>query len=498
MDVEKGNSVVCPPLPDNNKERIRPAGQLFLLLVIMFASSACVSYYPLWHNEQRICQLLLVFSTALLAWVLPQSRLPKLGFWMLFAILTLGAVSASLSALPLWSFIEWTSYAGLLLVALVVGGGCTNRRFLLCLLYTMAVVAAVNSLQFLLRYQAALLYDTSRLTPLGLMTGFSNIRFLNQFQVLVMPLLAFMVSTKWRGSPRPHKAASLFWLLVLSVQWCLALLLGGRGMFTALLLAHAALLCLARRHWRLVLFQLIAACIGLLLFGFLFFVLPVLLDVSPQIHATFREGLSGRGVIWSLAWQMFVAHPVLGAGPMMFSAHINQVAAHPHQVVLQWFAEWGLPATLLAITLAAWGMWQGIRCLRLPQSASLDAALWLAIAAALALAQVDGVFVMPYTQTWLAILVGLALGRWRLVADMGVNLQVLTWRALVIPVLIIFGVVLTQQLPHLLVREIATVEQASVEGRIMPRFWIPGWVPQALPAAAPSKSHNRRSSDAGQ
>lgn len=45
--------------------------------------------------------------------------------------------------------------------------------------------------------------------------------------------------------------------------------------------------------------------------------------------------------------------------------------------------------------------------------AALDVAHRLALAAALVLAQLDGAFVVLYTQVWLALLAGIALGCWR-------------------------------------------------------------------------------------
>src|SRR5690606_36380613 len=105
-------------------------------------------------------------------------------------------------------------------------------------------------------------------------------------------------------------------------------------------------------------------------------------------------------------------NPWLGVGPMHYSAVVNPISAHPHQVVLQWLAEWGVIATGLAIIIAGWGSIHGLKYLRRQQAEPIDAALWLSIIGALVLAQVDGVFVMPYTETWLAILIGLAMARW--------------------------------------------------------------------------------------
>ncbi|WP_254873387.1 glycolate oxidase subunit GlcF, partial [Pseudomonas aeruginosa] len=80
-------------------------------------------------------------------------------------------------------------------------------------------------------------------------------------------------------------------------------------------------------------------------------------------------------------------------------------------MLLQWFAEWGGVAGLLVVGLMILGLLRGARYLR-EQGDSMDAGLWLALVSVLVLAQVDGVFVMPFTQTVLALLVGIAMARW--------------------------------------------------------------------------------------
>jgi len=132
-------------------------------------------------------------------------------------------------------------------------------------------------------------------------------------------------------------------------------------------------------------------------------------EVSTQL---IREGLSAREVIWKLALQMTLDNPWLGAGPMHFAAIQNSVAAHPHQMILQWSSEWGIPATLIALYLIGTGMLRGLVVVRSQHSTPVDAALWLSLCNALVLAQVDGVFVMPYSEVWITVIAGLALSRW--------------------------------------------------------------------------------------
>src|SRR5690554_1532456 len=131
-------------------------------------------------------------------------------------------------------------------------------------------------------------------------------------------------------------------------------------------------------------------------------------------------------------------------------------------------------ATGLAIIIAGWGSIHGLKHLRRQQAEPLDAALWLSIIGALVLAQVDGVFVMPYTETWLAILIGLAMARWANL-EVAPMAQVYSLRLLAIPVVFILG--------NILINEVPTLSQDSEAHMIKhhtgytPRFWLQGWIP---------------------
>jgi O-antigen ligase len=171
---------------------------------------------------------------------------------------------------------------------------------------------------------------------------------------------------------------------------------------------------------------------------------------------------------------MAIANPWIGVGPMHYSAIYNPIAAHPHQVVLQWLAEWGFPATGLALLLGVSGLLHGSRCLRQASANELDAGLWVAIVGALVLAQVDGVFVMPYTETWLALLIGLALARWSKQASARTG-QRLACAIITIPVVLILGKVLISEAPTLPVT--ASDYRKEHHAGWTPRFWSQGWIP---------------------
>ncbi|MEJ6655841.1 MAG: O-antigen ligase family protein [Pseudomonas sp.] len=400
----------------------------------------------------------------------PVAVAPPLALALLVAMLGLGLISALLAEWPLWALKEWGRYVGLIILALLLGAVARKPQVAVAVLGLMAAIGFLHAFQFIVYYSAAFISGIQMLQADLLFNGFANPRFFAQFQILLMPVLACLILQLRQGRP----VISLLLTGALAVQWCIGLILGGRGLWLGLVVSAAVLLMTAPRYWRLIAIQLGAGLLGGLLFILLFYLIPAWLDIAPDLRDSLRTSMSGRERIWLWAWEMAQANPWLGVGPMHYSATYNPIAAHPHQVILQWAAEWGLPATLMALVLGCWGMVFGISRLRNGEFDNTGAALWLAIAGALVLAQVDGVFVMPYAETWLAILIGLALARWSSTSEVR-PVQRLFFQVLAIPVVLIIGDVLINEVPTLLQDTEAYMEKHHTDWT--PRFWGQGWIP---------------------
>lgn len=443
-----------------------------LLALLAFALSSVVGWFDVlsWHDEQRVWQLGLLAFAGLLILVQGQARLPASAFAALMILLGLGLLSALLADWPLWALKEWGRYAGLVILALLLALFARLRWFSACVLGLLAAVGCVHALQFIAYYASAFISGIYMLDAGLLFSGFVNPRFIGQFQLLLMPVLAALVLQVW--VKRSLLGAVLF--STLALHWCIAMILGGRGLWLGLAASTVPLLLLARRYWPLLVVQLCAGLAGAFLFALLLYLIPAWLGLEANLRETLRGGLSGREKLWLWAWEMARAHPWLGVGPMHYSASYNSIAAHPHQVVLQWLAEWGFPATALGIMLGFWGMCFGLSRLRHCATDYIAAALWLAIAGALVLAQVDGVFVMPYTETWLAILVGLAISRWGRMESAPVVQRFF---------FIVLAVALVPIIVNVLVNEVPTLARdseaymAEHQTGWTPRFWLQGWIP---------------------
>lgn len=458
-----------------NKKILRCLGlALFALLFVAFCSSAIVvwhaNYY--WHDQQRICQLLLLVCLSPWAIFLVRQSLPRQALVLLLGVFAVGFFSALSAAWPDWALKEWARYVVLALTAVLMAGLAARALVYRFVLWAMACVGAIHAYQFLLRYLLALASGVAVLDPDDLLGGFSNPRFFGQFQGMLLPVLAVLILQAWQA--RRHMAA-LALFLVLVIQWSISYSLGGRGLWLGLALAHISVVIVNRHLWRIVISQLIAGLCGFLLFLLLFDVIPSWLGLELNMRDGLRAGLSGRELIWRAAWDMALANPWLGVGPMHFSATYNLVAAHPHQVILQWLAEWGFVATGMVMALAIWGGVHAVTNLRRATASDLDAGLWAAIVGALVLAQVDGVFVMPYTETWLVLLIGLALARWsspKLVTPV----QRMACVIVAVPAVLILVHVLIKEVPELPLGEGTYLPQNLTV--VKPRFWTYGWIPR--------------------
>lgn len=461
-------------------------------LILLVLTCAAIVDAPVtgfgWHDQQRVIQQLILCLAAGWLIFLTMSTLSKPVFYLLTLVLTCGLLSSTLAAHPDWALKEWSRYAGMMILALCIACAAGQQWFARSLVYVLLVTAFLNAFQFLVFYLMAFATGIQMFNADILFAGFANPRFLNQFQVLLMPAVAWFILYCWPPQLRYGRLLASVAFATLLVHWCIAFSLGSRGLWLGLAASHLALLLFFSRFWRLLAVQAAAGLAGFLLYQLFFFIIPEWLGQEAWLRSSMRFGLSKREVIWGMAWQMFLDNPWLGVGPMHFAAQINPIAAHPHQVVLQWLAEWGLFATLAACVLAVWGILHGLRFLRDYRAEPLDAALWLSIGGALAMAQVDGVFVMPYTETWLTIFVGMALARWSAPTQQGTlaspsrqRLQTLTYKTLALAVIVILGNVLINEVPTLPQDSQAFMEKHGTG--YTPRFWSQGWIPMEKAAA---------------
>ena len=172
--------------------------------------------------------------------------------------------------------------------------------------------------------------------------------------------------------------------------------------------------------------------------------------------------------------------------PRLKDFHLYDVATHPHQAILQWASEWGVPSTICVAALAWHGGWVTVcrlreRALSAQRPDLLRLCLFAALVGALMQSMVDGVIVMPISQLWLAWVVGWLMAlhiRERPPAGV-LPLAGSLWNVTSVLAVGLLIFVVVRDVPH-----IAQAQQRYVgdtHNHLQPRFWAQGVI--ALPGS---------------
>ena len=447
-----------------------------------------------WHDGQRLAQmgmLVLVLLTLAVPGTTVNvatvwTSLPRAIRYALLLAFALGVASGFTAAFSRWALLE----SGLLLLLVVLGLSiAANRRalgggadpLLVLLFFATAAAYAFTTCSV---YVAMLLVGPAYGQGFDireLYTSFSNVRFFGHVQTMLLPFL--LLPVMWWGRTRVRRL--LLWS-VPAIWWMLAVGSGTRGTWAALLVGVIAALLFcgnAGRRWAK--WQGTGLLCGLLCYGVFVLGIPQLLDLPASfLHRTEDiVSLSLREVLWMTAWDYILQNPWLGVGPMHYAYWATEVAAHPHNAVLQWLAEWGVPAGLLLTGVWATGGISLLVHVRREaeqgddQSQLFRVALLAALAGASAQAMVDGVLVMPVSQTLLALLAGWAMGmmpaRDGRVAGRGERL-ILMPVVLMAAAAVAYGV--APEINRLAERQQSYLAARGPHTILLPRFWTLGWI----------------------
>lgn len=449
-----------------------------------------------WHDSQRVGQIIVITCVVILVCL---QGVQSHQFFMLnerarFLILFIamgGVASALLAHQPVWALTE---------VAIMLGSLGISWAFVLIrqrtidgvdniVVGTIFFVTAALCMQFLVAYFAAINSGIGLIDPWLLIRGFDNLRFFGQFSTLTLPLLAAPLLIQGGWYRYRFLAAT-----VLVGWWALAIVSGTRGTWLGMVIASSWLLFAGTGARRWVMVQAAAALGGFFAFQVLMVWIPDFMGLVVSNHAGNRltASLSGREDIWWQALNMIKQKPWLGFGPMHFADIANPIAAHPHQAILQWASEWGIPSAILVI----WLIWCAARAvfyrLNVQAGASdqysvLHRCLAASMAASLAQSMVDGVLVMPYTQVWLAICSGWLFSIHQQIGNSNISPRFIgvtsSWRrawttSLVLAAGMLAGIIF-RDVGQLNVKESQYAQEHG--GHFQPRFWANGVIAEPKP-----------------
>lgn len=370
------------------------------------------------HDNQRLVELLLV------SLVLPYSMTFKshgISFknhktisYTFYALITLAITSSCLAASPRHAFIEISLFAGLSYLTLLTVNLCNEDNALLVkrLIYVLWAGASLYMVSFYVGYMTSTIFNTEKSWP-ALLTGFSSIRSFNQYQLWGLGLMTLpLLAVDFKNDVVRHLLH-----VGLACWWVILFYSASRGVLLAwsfgLLVAAVAYKKLA---WPLLRLQLMHAGIGYIGYQLLFQVIPSLRGTTLVSGTILRSSTSDRVELWNLCIHLIQAHPIFGIGPMHF-AWVNNTVAHPHNSVLQLMAEWGLPAALIILAMAAYGLfcWLkrfNVRSLQTKpkRDSHLLIVLFFTLITNAAYSLVDGVIVMPISQIMMFTMIGLMIG----------------------------------------------------------------------------------------
>ena len=457
---------------------------IVLLLVTLSLNYGLLPNLPS-HDDKRVLELLLI-STALL-WVVlgglstafacplwnSQSR------YAAYLLLAFAGLSTLLSASPRHAVLEISVFSGLFCVCQLTAVLWREYRLILLksLVFAIWIGAVFYMVGFYTGYLASFLESIPLCWPEPFF-GFSNVRFFNQYQLLTLSLLCLPLL----GCTIKRTAIRRWLFIILTCWWVLLFASAGRGVLLAWLLAMLVTAGCYRQLARpLLRLQLTGFISGLIGYGVLFYLLPSFLVGGILTQTVFRDSTSDRIGLWKQALSMIQAHPWLGVGPMHYAWYPNDLAAHPHNSVLQLAAEWGWPATVLMLTLTGYGVFCWLKrfnsvSLQTVDHPNIAVALFFTLVANASYSLVDGVIVMPLSQVMMAVVIGLMIGLYNNDNQPpdGVNSKYLVQRIFAGIVLIaMVWSVMPELLPRILGNEQMIPRGYQTMG---PRFWQEGGI----------------------
>ena len=394
---------------------------VFLALIVLSPSMRILPTDIYLHDAQRLVSLtflavvLIYFSlnTVSLGNSLPISKNLRIAF---YSLLVLGVISTALSHYPRHAVLEVSIFASLCYVALFTAELFLDNKqnFIKQFIYVLWASLLIFMFGVYVGYIVAFVNITPMQWPQP-MIGFTSICSFNQYQLwsialINLPLLAFDI-----------KQSTKRWLIIaLTFWWALLFYSASRGVLVAWFVGIIlTALVYKKLAWPFLKIQMVNISTGFVAYYVLFKLLPSLQQQSVIATTIWRDSTSDRIALWDMCLKMMEYHPFVGIGPMHYHWY-DSTGTHPHNSVLQLGAEWGMPALMIMLGIAAYGLYCWYKKFNanalnlLPKlDCNLSIILFFTIITNAAYSLVDGVIVMPISQVLMFSIIGMMIGQYQ-------------------------------------------------------------------------------------
>jgi O-antigen ligase len=389
------------------------------------------------HDAQRINEVAFL-ALAGLGLVLGMSGAPAAflgaspGGRSLALFFICGIASATMAYSPRYAGLEIALFLLLLALALAVADQVQRggTPAMLVALQAVGCVGVLHAVRIIVNYIGSYVLST-QLEAQDFAPGFTNIRFFNHTQTVLLPLLVLLYCL----TPATSRLRYL-WLSLVSLWWATIFATTGRGSLLGLAAGAIFVVAVLRRSALPYLKALTLTLAGGIAIYVVFLVIVPTISghgalgaFEQVVERSKSDPSSRRFFVWGNALELIRQHPWFGVGPMHFAHDAARFkwAAHPHDWVLQVAAEWGLPALLCL----GFAVVQGLRALVRSRTgvSSIEGggfalpALLASGAAVLVDGLVSGLIVMPQSQLAIALYLGFAIAWVRMAAPTALPAQ---------------------------------------------------------------------------
>ena len=350
------------------------------------------------YDAKRFLVITFIWLTVILAFFTKSLKIylpSKLSMVLIISFFALAIASTLQSKHPYWGVIELTNISLLFVIFMLLKDSLywlPKEKLVVISFLSVAFFSIFHFVVYLLNLSFYYL-ESNSIHASSLVVGYDNIRFLNQLQVMLLPILFLPV---FYSQLEKYK---LYTLLLVSLHWLMLLQTEARGAILSLVTAFSWILFYLSTTKRNLAFSFFfkSVLLGTLLWFVLVLVIPYLIFYHNSLQI--RMESSGRIDMWLYAMQEITEKLWLGFGPMSFAWAEGrpQANAHPHNFIVQLVYEYGVIIGLLVVGFIVKFFYRAFETVKLKEE-GLTICFLYSIAAAFVYSLFSGITVMPFAQ----------------------------------------------------------------------------------------------------